>query len=140
MTDRALGSCSCGAVKFEIALPTKWIAHCHCSMCRRAHGAPFVTWVGVDAAAFRVTGGGESLGRHRSSPEATRSFCTTCGSPLFFESSRWPGEIHIARAAFASELDKAPLAHVFFSDKAPWVDVRDDLPRRGGPTGVEPLD
>jgi hypothetical protein len=95
--------------------------------------------VGVDAARFRLTSGEPDIGRYRSSAEATRSFCSKCGTPLFFESTRWAGEIHIARAAFGDDLDKAPLAHVFFSDKAPWVEVHDDLPRRGGATGMEPL-
>jgi hypothetical protein len=137
---RAEGACLCGAVCFAIRLPTKWIAHCHCSMCRRAHGAAFVTWVGVDAARFELLQGEDALRRHRSSPAATRSFCGTCGSPLFFESARWAGEIHVARAAFAGALDREPQAHAFFSDRVPWISIHDALPRRGGSTGTEPLE
>jgi hypothetical protein len=129
----------CGAISFEIAMPTKWIAHCHCSMCRRAHGAAFVTWVSVPKSAFRLTGGEKTLKRYASSEAASRSFCGTCGSPLFFEANRWAEEIHIARAHFRGALDREPQVHAFFSDKAPWVDVKEDLPRRGGKTGTEPL-
>lgn len=39
----ARGSCLCGAVRFRASLPCKWVAHCHCTCCRRAHGAPLVT-------------------------------------------------------------------------------------------------
>jgi hypothetical protein len=39
------GACLCGAVKIETTLPSLWSAHCHCSSCRRAHGAAFVTYV-----------------------------------------------------------------------------------------------
>lgn len=46
------GGCLCGAVRYVITLPTKWCAHCHCSMCRRAHGAAFVTWAGVPSQSF----------------------------------------------------------------------------------------
>ena len=44
------GGCLCGAVRFSLELPSKWCAHCHCSMCRRAHGAGYVTWGQVQAA------------------------------------------------------------------------------------------
>ena len=132
------GACLCGAVRFEVTFPTKWVAHCHCSMCRRAHGAAFVTWLGVVREQFRILEG-EQLGRYQSSPGATRSFCKRCGSPLFFESERWAGEVHIARAAIAGEVDRAPQAHVFYSDRADWLALHDDLPKRGGVTGTEPL-
>ena len=37
--DRVGGSCLCGAVRFEVTLPSKFCAHCHCGNCRKAHGA-----------------------------------------------------------------------------------------------------
>jgi hypothetical protein len=129
------GGCLCGA--FEVALPSKWCASCHCSMCRRAHGAPYVTWVGFAAGQLRVVEG--ELARYRSSEEATRGFCGRCGSPLTFESTRWAGEVHVARAAIPGAIDRQPQAHVFVSDQADWVTIHDDLPKRGGKSGTEPL-
>jgi hypothetical protein len=83
---------------------------------------------------------GEELGQYRSSPPAKRSFCRTCGSPLMFESERWPDEIHVALAALERPIDRKPSAHVYFSDRAPWSPVCDDeLKRCGGATGTEPL-
>lgn len=108
-------------------------------MCRRAHGAAFVTWVGVEAARLRVTSGEAALVRFASSPGATRSFCGTCGSALFFESKRWAGEIHVARANVEGALDREASAHAFFDSGAPWVHVDDGLPRFGGTSGTEPL-
>ena len=84
------GRCLCGAVRFSVGLPPQWVAHCHCSMCRRAHGAGFVTWVGFDRAAFAIESGAEALSRYPSSAAATRSFCSRCGSMLFFESATGP--------------------------------------------------
>jgi hypothetical protein len=125
------GGCLCGAVRFELTMPAKWCAHCHCSMCRRAHGAAFVTWVGVPAGQFRVISGEEQLGRYASSPEATRSFCKTCGSMMLFESSRWPGEVHVTRAHIDEPFPMKPQAHAFFSDRVDWVELGDSLPRKG---------
>ncbi|MCC6553336.1 MAG: GFA family protein [Polyangiaceae bacterium] len=133
------GQCLCGAVRFAITPPTKWCAHCHCSMCRRAHGAAFVTFCGVPAGQFRLTQGADALVRYRSSEAATRSFCGRCGSTLLFEGERWPGEVHVVRANIDGEIDRAPQAHAYFDRHVDWVELADHLPRLGGPNGNEPL-
>ncbi|WP_218109892.1 GFA family protein [Oligoflexus tunisiensis] len=132
------GSCLCEGIRFELRMPSKWVAHCHCSLCRRAHGAPFVTWVGVKADQFRITAGTELIGTYHSTPGASRRFCKTCGSPLFFESQNWPDEVHIAVAHLKDPLDKAPQAHVHYDSKADWIVVKDGLPLHGAP-GTGPL-
>ncbi len=133
------GRCLCGAVRFEILPPTKWCAHCHCSLCRRAHGAAFVTWFGVERTQFAMTSGEEQLVWFHSSPPARRGFCGRCGSTLFFESERWPDEIHIALAHMEGPIDRAPAAHVFYDTHVDWFEVSDDLRRLGGPNGNEEL-
>ena len=56
--------------------------HCHCSICRKAHGSPFVTFVGVEASDFRWLTGDEALVRYRATPDSVyeRTFCPRCGS------------------------------------------------------------
>ena len=88
---------------------------------------------------LREVEGAERLRRHASSGAARRSFCGQCGNMLLFEGDRWPGETHVARAAIAGEIDRAPQAHVYWDDRARWLTLRDELPKLGGPTGVEPL-
>lgn len=133
------GACLCGAVRFRVRFPTKWCAHCHCTMCRRAHGAAFVTWCGVPKGQFVIEAGEEELCRYDSSPEALRRFCRRCGSTLIFEGQRWPDEVHVVVANLEGALDRAPQAHVHFDSRVPWVDLGDHLPRLGGVTGMEPL-
>jgi hypothetical protein len=134
------GGCLCGAVRFEVTAPTNWCAHCHCSLCRRAHGAAFVTWFGVDHGRFALRAGEDELIWYRSTPPARRGFCSRCGSTLFFASERWPEEIHIALAAMDGAIDREPAAHVFYDSHVPWVALGDSLPRRGGASGVEPIE
>lgn len=136
--DLVKGSCLCERIRFELRMPSKWVAHCHCTLCRRAHGAPFVTWVGVKADHFQLTAGEDLLGSYASTPEARRRFCKNCGSPLFFESSKWPDEVHIAVAHLKDRLDKSPKAHVYYDCKAEWIEVNDGLPLYGAP-GTGPL-
>ena len=125
MAEKAQASCLCGGVRLEFDLPTLWCAHCHCSMCRRAHGAGFVTWVGVRATHFRIMSGDDSLLRYRSSAEAVRSFCSQCGSTLLFESQKWPGEVHVVLANVETPIDREPDSHAYTEDHASWVPLWD---------------
>ncbi len=138
---RYLGSCLCKKITYEITGPLKFIAHDHCSICRKATGAGFVTWCGVKSEqdSFKLLSGSESLTAFKSTPQAQRQFCKHCGTHLFFRSTHWPGEIHFTRASIDSQLDERPKAHVYFSDKAEWIDINDDLPKYGGVSGLEPL-
>ncbi len=133
------GSCLCGAVRFSVRLPTLFCAHCHCSMCRRSHGAGFVTWFGVRRAQFSIEAGGSHLTRFQSSDHGTRSFCSRCGSSLLFESTRYPERVEIVLANMDGMIDHQPEVHVYFDDHASWIVAGDDLPRLGGATGMEPL-
>jgi hypothetical protein len=137
---RIPGSCFCGAVRFEVALPTLFCGHCHCSMCRRSHGAGFVTWFAVVRAQFRLASGSADLVRYASSDHGTRSFCGRCGSSLFCESSRHPDQIDIVLANMDGPIDRAPQVHIYFDDRASWVVADDRLPRLGGSTGLEPIE
>lgn len=129
------GGCLCGAVRFALELPSKWCAHCHCTMCRRAHGAGFVTWVGVERSQFRLIAGEDELRWYRSSPGAERGFCTRCGSTMLFHSTRWPTEMHVVRANVDGPIDRAPAAHVHYDDHVEWIVVNDDLQRFGETSG-----
>ena len=124
------GSCLCGAVRFSVRLPTKWVAHCHCTFCRRAHGAPFVTWAGYESEQFQLEPQAQEPRWYESSPGARRASCPTCGTPMFFESTRWPGEIHIARALLPDGLDKEPSGHVFYEAHVPWLSIEDALHKK----------
>ena len=128
----AHGQCQCGAVTFELQLPSKWLAHCHCSMCRHAHGAGYVTWLGMPSERCVVDDSEAQLRWFSSSAEAERGFCGRCGSPLFFRSSRWPGELHVAFAQVRDPVDRNPQAHVFWDSHVAWALPADDgLPRKG---------
>jgi hypothetical protein len=139
MGEKAIpGACLCGAVRFEVDGPLERVAHCHCTMCRRAHGAAFVTWAAVPKQRVRVTSGADRLEHYRSSEIGTRSFCRTCGSSLFCTLAPHPDVIDVAVGCLAPEHGAVPRAHVFWDDRAGWVEITDSLPRLGGKTGMEP--
>lgn len=109
-------------------------------MCRRNHGAGFVTWFAVPPANLEVAEGSNKLQRYESSEHGSRTFCRDCGSALFCESEKHPGQIDIPLANMDGPIDRDPQFHFYFDSRAPWVRVADDLPRLGGASGIEPLD
>lgn len=133
MTQIVRGSCLCGLTAFDARLPAKWVAHCHCSRCQRAHGAAFVTWVGFDEQAVTLNSI-DALRWYTTTQGASRGFCSNCGSPLFFKSPNYPGELHIVRAAFHSELEQQPTTNVFFGTHARWATDVNALPVEPEPT------
>jgi len=120
-------------------MPSLFCAHCHCSMCRRIHGAGFVTWFSIPKPQLRITAGESDLVRFQSSDHGTRSFCGSCGSSLFFESTLDPERIDIPLANMDGPIDREPQLHSYFDCRAEWVSVGDTLPRLGGETGVESI-
>ncbi len=136
MTDIS-GHCMCGRTRYQTNPPTLWCAHCHCTDCRAAHGTAFVTWFGVKASLIHLQD--DDLTWYRSSAEARRGFCRHCGTTLFFQSSRWPEEMHVAMGTLATPLDREPSSHVFWDRHVSWLTLTDNLPRHGGPNGTEPL-
>lgn len=118
MSGEYKGSCMCGQVHFSFSGQPRFVADCVCESCRKAHGATAVCWVGVKTEQFKVDIGASSISWFRSSPESERGFCTNCGTRMFFRSSKWLGETHMAVAAFATPHDLQS-SKISFADEMP---------------------
>jgi len=125
------GSCLCGAVRYRIDHAVEEVTHCHCSMCRKAHGAAFASYAGVPLAAFRFTRGEELVVRYPSSPGVMRTFCGRCGATLQFIDERI-GEIGVALGTLDSPLGAVRQTHIFVDSRADWYRIQDDLPQHSG--------
>ncbi len=79
MTDgEVTGSCLCGKVRFVATGKPYRVGLCHCSDCRKHHGALFYAAAVFPETAVRIEGETNSYnGRH---------FCPTCGSSVFARS------------------------------------------------------
>lgn len=128
------GRCFCGAVRFSVESPIASAAHCHCESCRRAHSAAFVTWARVGKSQLNIETGLGLIQKFNSSAGAFRSFCKTCGSPLFMEYVAEPAAIYIPVATLTTPPDRAPDKHLSFEEAVPWLACCDDLPRFRGKT------
>jgi len=130
MTDLYHGSCLCGVVRFEINEFLPQAAHCHCSMCRKFHGAAFATIASVYRSNFRWVEGVDALKGYTAENGTTRTFCSHCGSSLTFYSPRAPEEeVEIALGTMDEDVPVEPSAHIFVGSAANWTVLSDDLPQ-----------
>jgi hypothetical protein len=120
------GHCLCGFVQYEANGECFNQTSCHCSICRRASGAPFVAWFSVRSAAFRVLSGQPAS--FRSSAHGTRTFCPRCGTALTFQSSHFPDEIDVTICSLDDPALISPKDHTWFSAKLSWLRLADELP------------
>ncbi len=126
------GSCLCGGVRYEITGPLTGALNCHCSTCRKAHGAAFRSRARVEAADFRWLQGEDLVTYYESSPGNHRGFCRVCGTALLSRFDFDRSQYGIALGPLDDDPGLKPERHVFVGSKAPWHDITDDLPRFEG--------
>ena len=121
------GSCLCRSVRFEVHGPFGRASHCHCSMCRKAHGAAFGTYARVKRSDFVLLSGAGEIAAYASSPGTQRTFCRQCGATLQFLSAKFPDQIDIALGTLDDDPGVRPIMHIFTGSKAAWYDIADEL-------------
>jgi hypothetical protein len=135
------GRCLCGQVGYAIDRFEPNVAHCHCSMCRKFHGAAFTTFASVRKEHFRWTGGERLLKSYRAPNGTVRRFCSNCGSSMVFVPAAGDGGmVEIALGTLDSDLDFGPDAHIFVGSKANWDVLCDELPKFVGDRDSERVD
>ena len=121
------GSCLCGRVRYRISGKLHAASHCHCSMCRRQHGAVFATYAGFDPGEFRWVAGEEQVSLFEPSPQGGWCFCSECGSSLAgTENGRVTS---ITLATVDGDPGIRPESHIFTGSRAHWHDITDALPQ-----------
>jgi hypothetical protein len=124
------GSCLCGAIQYEVDIIEPRMAHCHCTMCRKFHGAAFASFAEAKADNFRWLQGEEQLLAYTGNNNSIRRFCKTCGSSMTFQPSFDNGGlIEFTLGTLDSDINDKPDAHIFLNYKANWYDAHDELPK-----------
>ena len=126
MSHQYKGSCLCGTVSFTVNGFNKKAAHCHCSMCRKFHGAAFGTLVGV--LDLQWLSGVDMLKDFVAPNGSVRTFCRECGSSIGFRSKgvSFTG-IELAIATFDESIPVEVDAHIYTHYQANWCVIQDKL-------------
>lgn len=128
------GQCLCGAVRYAVADAFIYALNCHCANCRRATGAAFKPFAGIERHQLSITQGGEQLLIH-GEENAGDIHCGKCGSFLY-SVVREGKFVHVTLGTLVDTPSIRPQAHIFVASKAPWFTITDDLPQHQGHTDV----
>ena len=127
------GTCLCEAVAYVVADDFRYALNCHCSQCRRATGAAFKPFAGIEQSKFRIVGG-ENQRTIYGDDTTHDAHCARCGSLLYsrVRDGKW---VHVAMGTLVDAPSIRPNAHIFVGSKAPWHEITDNLPQYRGHIG-----
>jgi hypothetical protein len=121
------GSCLCGDVSLRIEGPLRNARFCHCANCRKFSGTAYAAWGLVQAEHLTVTPP-ESKVTKFNSGKGLRAFCTSCGSPLWYEPAGMPQLLGIPLGVIDAGDVPKPAMHVWTKSKVDWISMPDDCP------------
>ena len=121
------GGCLCGKVRYEVTGPLFSVDNCHCSMCRRQHGAAFATYAEFDPGDFKWIAGEDLVKTYEAEAGGGWCFCRECGSSLAGTEN---GRItSITLGTVEGDPGVVPELHIFVGSRARWYEITDDLPQ-----------
>lgn len=123
------GECLCGEVKYAVNGDLGSIIHCHCSECRKWHGAAFRTRTVVRKQDFYWVQGEDSVSYYDGLPNVIKTFCRQCGSNLVSLYKHNQAMIGLPLGGVEGDLAVGPEYHIFTDNKASWHSITDNLPQ-----------
>ncbi|MGI9407827.1 MAG: GFA family protein [Hyphomicrobiaceae bacterium] len=125
-TRKHTGGCQCGAVRYALTEEPSDTGICHCRMCQKASGGPFMAFTGVPRDALIWTRGKPAV--FRSSAVSERGYCADCGTPLtydFLEGDRITFQLYtLDDPSSVSQPDR----QIGTESRAAWLDGINEFP------------
>ena len=127
-TIEASGSCLCGAVSVSAKRMSTDAGACHCNMCRKWAGGPYMA---VDCGVAVSFDGDDNISVYVSSDWAERGFCSNCGTHLFYR-LRQSGQYIMSAGLFDQENDLVFDHEVFVEEKPRYYDFGNETKKMTG--------
>ena len=100
MSEIYAGGCACGAIRYEISGEPVFQNHCQCLDCQHKSGTGHGSYLTFPRAGVKLQGQATHWDIIADSGKAkTRSFCPTCGSPVYITFSAMPDMFAIHAAS-----------------------------------------
>ncbi len=124
------GGCACGAIRYGIAGEPVFSNECHCLDCQHESGTGHGSHLSFLRTGVTLTGEAHHWDMVADSGNVkTRSFCPTCGSPVYMTFAAMP-EIFTVRAASLDDPSRyAPRAVTYSMRACAWDHVNPALPK-----------
>lgn len=121
--------CQCGALAIAAEGEPDSVVVCSCTACQRRSGSPFGEGAYYAREKLAINGEAREYARATDAGNTFHTFfCTTCGTPLYFFSSRDPNRVGVAVGAFADRDFPPPQRSVYDQSKPAWIDLPDTIP------------
>ena len=121
------GGCQCGAVRYQLLTPPEHACICHCRMCQKASGQPFMAFVSIRLEDLCWTRGRPSA--FVSSNIAQRNFCSACGTPLTYHRVE-SGSIAVTIGSLDHPEAARPVEQFGMESELPWISGLRALPAK----------
>ena len=118
------GGCQCGAVRYALYAAPFAVNVCHCRMCQKAGGSPYMTLISNQAANFAWTRG--TPGTFASSTLANRDFCRDCGTPLTYRGPS--GRVSVSYGSLDEPARVTPSKQYGMEGRMAWIDTLAAIP------------
>lgn len=122
------GSCLCGSTQFTINGALRDARYCYCANCTKFAGTSPATWAIAERSKLTVDSPGSRVKKFNSG-RGLRCFCTTCGSPVWFESLDYPEIVAIPLGVLDDGDIPTPDMHLWTQSKPKWCTINDKLPQ-----------
>lgn len=122
------GSCLCGAIRFTVGGPLTAPRFCYCTNCTKFAGTSPASWATTNRSRLTVEPGSGPVTEYDSG-KGLRTFCASCGSPVWFASIDQPGIVAIPLGALDDGEIPAPVMSIWIRSKPSWCTLDDDLPQ-----------
>ena len=123
------GKCACAMVQYEVQAELLDLCHCHCSICRKIHGAAFATWGGIARDKFVFMSGGDSVKTYAFSEDSDSIFCGNCSSTLLVDYKPDAEMLYLAMGTIDGDVKCPTGLHQYVGSKAPWFTICDEVPQ-----------
>jgi hypothetical protein len=127
---RIEGGCHCGKVSYEAEADPAKAGICHCTDCQNLSGSPFVAYIQVPAATFKLRGTPKVYIKvAESGNRRAQAFCPDCGSRLWAAAEKDTPVYNLRLGGVRQRAQLAPRAQVWCQSALPWVMDLEGIPK-----------
>lgn len=130
MSEVYAGGCACGAIRYEISGEPVFQNHCQCRDCQHKSGTGHGSFLTFPRVGANIQGKASQWDVVADNGNVkTRSFCPTCGAPVYLTFSRMPDLVAIHAASLDDPTRFKPQAVTYSVRGYAWDFIDPSLQR-----------
>ncbi len=127
MSEIRKGSCLCGGVSYTVTGPMSNVTTCHCIQCRKQTGHYYAA-TRANEDQFQIDDTQNLIKWYRASDEASRGFCSKCGSTLFWKPDN-SNSLSVLAGSIDGDTNLEISEHIFIGFKGDYYQLDEDHPQ-----------